>query len=73
VVWLLDPKEKIGTASLTARLMNEGTKPKTPVELRETMQDLGVTVSVGSSEESFSSPATVWRANSPMPWRWRKR
>ncbi|MFH0989501.1 MAG: pitrilysin family protein [bacterium] len=51
---MLDPKDKIGTSSLTARLMNEGTKTKTPVELRETMQDLGVSVSMSSGEETFT-------------------
>ncbi len=48
---LLDNKDKIGVASLTARLMNEGTKTKTPVELREAIQDLGANISINGGTE----------------------
>ncbi len=49
---MLDPPEKIGTAYLTARLMNEGTRSKTPVELREAIDDLGANVSLSANEEA---------------------
>lgn len=51
---LLDNTEKIGVASLTARMMNEGTKTKTPVELREAIQDLGANINIMGSTESIS-------------------
>lgn len=51
---LLDPQDKIGTAFLTARMLNEGTKTKTPVELREAMQDLGSNISVSASSENIT-------------------
>ncbi|MGD8778076.1 MAG: pitrilysin family protein [Ignavibacteria bacterium] len=50
---LLDPKEKIGTAVLTAALMNQGTKTKTPLELEEAKRDLGISLSVSSGENVF--------------------
>ncbi|HLP18398.1 MAG TPA: pitrilysin family protein [Bacteroidota bacterium] len=51
---LLDSPEKIGVASLTAKLLNEGTKKRTPVELREAMQDLGATIYVTGGTESIT-------------------
>lgn len=51
---LLDNTEKIGVASLTARMMNEGTKTKTPVELCEAIQDLGANINIMGSTESIS-------------------
>lgn len=51
---LLDPAGKTGTAYFTGSLMNEGTKTKTPVELREALQDLGANVNIGASSESMS-------------------
>jgi zinc protease len=48
---LLDSPSKIGTAYLTARLMNEGTKSKTPVELREAIDDLGASLSFSGGDE----------------------
>lgn len=58
---LLDPKDKIGTAFLTAQLMNEGTKSKTPIELREAFQDIGATVriSAGTSNITISGGCLV--------------
>lgn len=51
---LLDGPGKIGTGYLTARLMNEGTKTKTPVELREAIEDLGANLSISGGEESIT-------------------
>jgi len=51
---MLDAPEKIGVAYLTARLMNEGTKTKTPVEIREAIEDLGATLSFSGGEESIT-------------------
>jgi zinc protease len=49
---MLDPPDKVGTAYLTARLMNEGTKSKTPIELREAIEDLGANISISANEEA---------------------
>lgn len=54
---LLDPKDKIGTANLTARMLNEGTKSKTPVELREAMQDLGSNINITAGSENITLTA----------------
>ncbi len=51
---LLDPADKIGVASLTARMLNEGTKTKTPIELREAIQDLGANINIFGGSESIS-------------------
>ncbi len=51
---LLDDPSKIGTAFLTARLMNEGTKSKTPVELREAIEDLGATLNISGGDETIT-------------------
>ncbi len=51
---LLDNPDKIGVASLMARLMNEGTKTKTPVELREAIQDLGANINIQGGTESIT-------------------
>ncbi len=51
---LLDPKDKIGTASLMADLMNEGTKTKTPIELREALQDIGANVRISSDASGLT-------------------
>ena len=51
---LLDPAGKTGTGSLMARMMNEGTKSKTPIELREAIEDLGANVNISGGEESIT-------------------
>jgi zinc protease len=51
---LLDPPGKIGTAHLTARLMNEGTRSKTPIELREAIEDLGASISFSGGDEAIT-------------------
>jgi zinc protease len=51
---LLDNPDLIGVGSLTARLMNQGTKTKTPVELQEAIQDLGANINVNGSDEAIT-------------------
>ena len=51
---LLDGQGKIGTSYLAARLMNEGTKNKTPLELREAIEDLGANINISGGEESIT-------------------
>ena len=51
---LLDAPGKAGTATMMARLMNEGTKKRTPVELREAIEDLGASLSISAGGESLT-------------------
>ena len=51
---LLDDPSKIGTGYLAARLMNEGTKSKTPIELREAIEDLGATINIAGGDETIT-------------------
>ncbi|HNW58183.1 MAG TPA: pitrilysin family protein [bacterium] len=62
---LLDAAGKEGTASLLARLMMEGTRTKTPVELEEAIADLGATISVAASAEAITISATSLSARWP--------
>jgi zinc protease len=45
--------DKVGVAHLTAKLMMEGTKNKTPIELEEAMDELGANIWVGAQTEQF--------------------
>jgi len=51
---ILDPAGKTGVANLMAQLMNEGTKTKTPIELREAIQDIGATIRISSATSTIS-------------------
>ena len=50
---LLDNKDKVGTAYLTAKMLGEGTKNRSAIELREATQDLGATINVTAGSESI--------------------
>ncbi len=50
--FLQDP-EKAGVASLTAQLMNEGTKSKTPLELEEAIDLLGARIRISASSNEI--------------------
>ena len=49
----LDNPEKVGAANLISDLMMEGTKSKTPVELEETIEELGASISMYTTTESI--------------------
>jgi zinc protease len=51
---LLDNPNMIGVGALTARLMNQGTKTKTVIELDEAMQDLGARINIQGSKEAIT-------------------
>ncbi|MBX3245285.1 MAG: insulinase family protein, partial [Acidobacteria bacterium] len=51
---LVEAADKQGSAALTARLMNFGTKNKTPQELEEAIQQLGANVNISGSKESIT-------------------
>ncbi len=50
---LLDDKNKIGVANLLAKMLMQGTKEKTPVELEESIDDLGSRLNVYATSESI--------------------
>ncbi len=50
---LLDDKNKIGISNLLAKMLMQGTKSKTPVELEEAIDDLGSRINVYSTNESI--------------------
>ncbi len=49
---LLDDIDKVGVANLTAEMLIQGTKNKTPQELEEAIEQLGATIRVNSNTES---------------------
>jgi zinc protease len=51
---LLDEMDKAGVASLTASLMNEGTKNKTPEELEDAIKLLGASISLSGANENIT-------------------
>lgn len=55
---LLDVINKIGSANLVARMLMQGTKNKTPLELEQAIEDLGANISLSANDESM-----VVRAN----------
>ena len=55
---LLDEAGKEGQATLTAQLLNEGTRTKTPIELQEAIDDLGASIRVSGGGESLSVRAS---------------
>ncbi len=51
---LLDPIDRAGVASMTASLMNEGTKNKTPEELEDAIKLLGASISFYGGNENIT-------------------
>ena len=51
---LLDEPGKSGIANLTASVMNEGTKNKTPEELEDAIKLLGASISVSAANENIT-------------------
>jgi zinc protease len=51
--FLQDDLTKPGIANLTARMLNQGTKNKTPVELEDAIDDLGARINVSANNESI--------------------
>jgi zinc protease len=50
---LLDDINKVGSANLTARMLMQGTKNKTPLELEQAIEDLGSTITVNASDDAM--------------------
>lgn len=60
---LLEKTDKLGTANLTARLMNRGTKNKTVAQLEEAIQELGASIDIYSSKENIRISGTTLAKN----------
>lgn len=63
---LLDPTGKTGTGSLMARLMNQGTKNRTPIELTEAIEDLGANLSISGGEEAITLSGSCLTSKLPQ-------
>jgi zinc protease len=50
---LLDNIDKVGVANMLARMMTQGTKNKTPLELEEAIQQLGASINVFAGTEDI--------------------
>ncbi len=50
---LLDDINKIGSANLVAKMMMQGTKNKTPLELEQAIEDLGSGISVNATDDAM--------------------
>ena len=60
---MLDDLTKPGVARLTAQMLNEGTKNKTPEELEESIELLGASIKVSGSEENITVNVTTLARN----------
>jgi len=50
---LLDDINKVGSANLVSRMLMQGTKNKTPLELEQAIEDLGSNISVVTSDDAI--------------------
>ncbi len=50
---LLDDINKVGSANLVARMLMQGTKNKTPLELEQAIEDLGSTITVNATDDAI--------------------
>jgi zinc protease len=50
---LLDDINKVGSANLVARMLMQGTRNKTPLELEQAIEDLGATIMVNASDDAM--------------------
>ncbi len=59
----LDDINKVGVASLMARMMTQGTQKKTPQELEEAIQQLGASINVSAGSEEVRISANTLARN----------
>ncbi len=60
---LMDDINKVGIANLTADLMNQGTKNKSPKELEEAIAQLGASIGIFASSESITITGNTLKRN----------
>ncbi|MEE8109515.1 MAG: pitrilysin family protein [bacterium] len=58
-----EPADRAGLASLTARLLKEGTQERTATELAEAIDTLGGRIGIGASADTASGGITVLRSD----------
>jgi zinc protease len=61
--WAADPKERFGTAALTAELLDEGTKSRSALEIAEEAKRLGAHVSTGGFFDGSNINLNVLKKN----------
>ena len=61
--WAADPKDRFGTAALTAELLDEGTKSRSALKIAEEAKRLGTRVSTGSFFDGSSINLNVLKKN----------
>ncbi|MEW5925055.1 MAG: pitrilysin family protein, partial [Candidatus Zixiibacteriota bacterium] len=52
--WAADPADRPGASSLTADLLNEGTKSRNAIQISDEIQDLGINLGTGSGWDNSS-------------------
>lgn len=50
---ILDTKEKVGVANLLSRMLLQGTKNKTPIELENAIEELGASINLYATSEAI--------------------
>ncbi|MBO3700680.1 pitrilysin family protein [Roseivirga sp. E12] len=60
---LLDKINKVGVANLTARLMTQGTKNRTPKELEEAIAQLGASINISAGTERITVTGNTLKRN----------
>jgi zinc protease len=60
---VLDDADRVGVANLMARLMNEGTRGRTPEELEEAIDALGSSINVAAGREYLTISGTTLERN----------
>jgi zinc protease len=50
---LMDDINKVGSANLVAKMLMQGTKNKTPLELEQAIEDLGSSISVAATDDAM--------------------
>ncbi|MEW5702750.1 MAG: pitrilysin family protein [Candidatus Zixiibacteriota bacterium] len=61
--WAADPADRPGAASLTAELLDEGTKTRTALQISEEAKSLGASLGTGSSFDGSSVSLNVLKRN----------
>lgn len=61
--WASDPADRPGASSLTAELLNEGTKTRNAIQISEDIQRLGITLGTGSGWDNSAVNLNVLKKN----------
>lgn len=61
--WAADPSDRPGASSLTAELLNEGTKSRNALQISDEVQNLGMTFGTGSGWDNSNIDLNVLKKN----------